>query len=163
MCGITGFVASGGVGRDHLEAKVATLSHRGPDDSGVWIDEAAGVALGHRRLAIVELSPLGGQPMVSRCGRYVLSFNGEIYNHRALRAALGDVEQVLGGAVRQTVSVEVGAVGAPALVQAVGDFADAWRHGAEELVRLADRAGLAVDRVLATFADVDAAVAGRLP
>jgi len=64
------------------------LAHRGPDDQGVWIDEEAGVGFGHRRLSIVDLSPAGHQPMVSRSGRYVLTYNGEIYNHAALRAEL---------------------------------------------------------------------------
>ncbi|HEY0148227.1 MAG TPA: asparagine synthase (glutamine-hydrolyzing) [Allosphingosinicella sp.] len=64
------------------------LAHRGPDAEGVWTDEEAGVALAHRRLAIVELSPAGAQPMGSNDGRWVLSYNGEVYNHAALRAEL---------------------------------------------------------------------------
>src|SRR3954467_2530550 len=67
---------------------VRTLVHRGPDDEGVWRDAAAGVALGSRRLAIVDLSPAGHQPMISESGRYVLAYNGEIYNAEELRAAL---------------------------------------------------------------------------
>lgn len=66
-----------------------TLTHRGPDDGGVWSDASAGVALAHRRLSILDLSPAGHQPMASPSGRYVLAFNGEIYNHRDLRARLG--------------------------------------------------------------------------
>jgi asparagine synthase (glutamine-hydrolysing) len=65
-----------------------TLIHRGPDDSGSWIDPEAGIALGHRRLAIVDLSPEGHQPMVSADGRYVVAFNGEIYNFLELRSQL---------------------------------------------------------------------------
>ena len=65
-----------------------TLRHRGPDSSGVWTDPAGGVALGHRRLAIIDLSPNGHQPMVSAHGRYCLVFGGEIYNHPALRREL---------------------------------------------------------------------------
>jgi asparagine synthase (glutamine-hydrolysing) len=64
------------------------LRHRGPDDGGEWVDAEAGVALGHRRLAVVDLSPNGRQPMHSPCGRYVIVFNGEIYNFRALREEL---------------------------------------------------------------------------
>lgn len=92
MCGICGLWQPGGGAPAALaasvEAMTATLAHRGPDGSGTWIDAAAGLALGHRRLAILDLSPQGRQPMVSACGRLVLCFNGEIYNHRALRARL---------------------------------------------------------------------------
>jgi asparagine synthase (glutamine-hydrolysing) len=65
-----------------------SLQHRGPDDFGAWVDAASGIALGHRRLSILDLSPLGHQPMLSASGRYALSFNGEIYNFRALRGKL---------------------------------------------------------------------------
>lgn len=63
-----------------------SLAHRGPDDSGHWQSAADGIALGHRRLSIVDLSPGGHQPMISSDGRYIITFNGEIYNYRALRA-----------------------------------------------------------------------------
>jgi len=65
-----------------------TLAHRGPDDSGIWVDGAAGVALAHRRLSILDLSPAGHQPMTSACSRYVTVFNGEIYNHLEIRREL---------------------------------------------------------------------------
>jgi asparagine synthase (glutamine-hydrolysing) len=65
-----------------------TIAHRGPDDSGAWVDEDAGIALAFRRLAIVDLSPAGHQPMVSADGRYVIIFNGEIYNYLDLRREL---------------------------------------------------------------------------
>ena len=71
-----------------VERMASALEHRGPDDSGSWVDPAAGIALGFRRLAILDLSPTGHQPMVSRDGRFVTVFNGEIYNHRDLRATL---------------------------------------------------------------------------
>ena len=71
-----------------------SLRHRGPDDSGVWVDETAGNALGHRRLSILDLSIAGHQPMASAGGRYVIAFNGEIYNHLELRGELGDMSSV---------------------------------------------------------------------
>jgi asparagine synthase (glutamine-hydrolysing) len=93
MCGISGFLdTSHSLGNHELEATVMemvnTLHHRGPDASGAWADAAAGIALGHRRLAIVDLSPQGHQPMRSICGRYVISFNGEVYNFKVLRHEL---------------------------------------------------------------------------
>jgi asparagine synthase (glutamine-hydrolysing) len=93
MCGFSGFWDRSGALRGEGLAGVAldmacTLQHRGPDDQGVWVDEDAGVALGHRRLSIVDLSPEGHQPMASGSGRFVVAFNGEIYNFPALRNEL---------------------------------------------------------------------------
>jgi asparagine synthase (glutamine-hydrolysing) len=91
MCGISGFLAGGELPAEHsrtLDAMTNALAHRGPDDRGTWADEAAGVALGHRRLSIIDLSPEGHQPMHSASGRYVIVFNGEIYNYRELAAEL---------------------------------------------------------------------------
>lgn len=73
-----------------IRAMVSALRHRGPDGAGVWVNAEAGVALGHSRLAVLDLSDSGHQPMVSGSGRYVIVFNGEIYNHLALRAQLQD-------------------------------------------------------------------------
>ncbi|HWT11300.1 MAG TPA: asparagine synthase (glutamine-hydrolyzing) [Allosphingosinicella sp.] len=88
MCGIAGLVARGRVDEAKLRLMTTALAHRGPDDSGIWIDSEAGLGFGHRRLAIVDLSPAGHQPMASRDGRWVLNYNGEIYNHSALRSEL---------------------------------------------------------------------------
>jgi asparagine synthase (glutamine-hydrolysing) len=92
MCGITGFIVRPGSTAEALnrivQAMAAKLAHRGPDDSGSWADPKAGLALGHRRLSIIDLSAAGHQPMVSASGRFVLAFNGEIYNHLELRSAL---------------------------------------------------------------------------
>lgn len=89
MCGIAGLFGDARIGSDELHARAAlmtsTLRHRGPDDDGVWVDAASLVALGHRRLSIVDLSAEGHQPMASVDGRYVITFNGEIYNHRSIR------------------------------------------------------------------------------
>ena len=89
MCGIAGLLAgSGAPDPDLLRRMAGAIIHRGPDDEGVWIDPEAGIGFGHRRLAIHDLSPLGHQPMASQSGRYVISYNGEIYNHLALRVEL---------------------------------------------------------------------------
>ena len=91
MCGIAGFLGGGFTAeraREELAAMAAALRHRGPDDGGYWVDGAAAIALCHRRLAIIDLSPLGAQPMTSASGRFVITFNGEIYNYRALRSEL---------------------------------------------------------------------------
>ncbi|WP_428505812.1 asparagine synthase (glutamine-hydrolyzing) [Roseateles sp.] len=91
MCGLVGLVGIGGEAAElqaQAQAMADALRHRGPDDQGLWVDENGPVALGHRRLAIVDLSPLGHQPMQSADGRFVLVFNGEIYNFQALRAEL---------------------------------------------------------------------------
>jgi asparagine synthase (glutamine-hydrolysing) len=89
MCGITAIVdANAGDLRAGVDTMAATLRHRGPDDAGSWEGAAAGVALGHRRLSIVDLSPLGHNPMTWQNGRYWITYNGEVYNFRALRAEL---------------------------------------------------------------------------
>jgi asparagine synthase (glutamine-hydrolysing) len=92
MCGLAGILTTDPVIRaritDAVGAMVAPLRHRGPDDSGVWTDADAGVGLGFRRLAIVDLSPLGHQPMASATGRFQMVFNGEVYNAEALAAEL---------------------------------------------------------------------------
>ena len=81
MCGFCGFIDNNSaLGRDQLGSVLAKMTdqiiHRGPDDSGYWIDHKSGVGLGHRRLSILDLSPEGHQPMVSCCGRFVIAFNG---------------------------------------------------------------------------------------
>lgn len=89
MCGITGFLDGSLPGADGiLDEMTDSLAHRGPDSRGTWSDARAGVWLGHRRLAIIDLSQHGHQPMVSHDGRWVLTFNGEIYNFPDLRASL---------------------------------------------------------------------------
>ena len=92
MCGIAGFLTTASWDAAELVAHATHMAEclktRGPDDSGVWTDPNAGVALGHRRLAIIDLSVHGRQPMRSACGRYVITFNGEIYNFPALREEL---------------------------------------------------------------------------
>jgi asparagine synthase (glutamine-hydrolysing) len=93
MCGVAGlWDLSGSTPADQLGAladrMTRTLRHRGPDDEGVWTDPEAGLSLGSRRLAIVDLTAEGHQPMTSASGRYVVAFNGEVYNHPDLRRQL---------------------------------------------------------------------------
>ncbi|NPV87511.1 MAG: asparagine synthase (glutamine-hydrolyzing) [Anaerolineae bacterium] len=108
MCGITGFLdtkaQSTPAELEALARRMAnTITHRGPDDSGTWADGEAGIALGFRRLAILDLTPTGHQPMVSGDGRFVIVFNGEIYNFGELRQEL----QALGYTFRGTSDTEV--------------------------------------------------------
>lgn len=92
MCGFAGFLQTPGATTEQLTASVEKMIdcivHRGPDDGGTWVDAAGGVALGFRRLAIIDLSALGHQPMQSADGRYTISFNGEVYNFAEMRAEL---------------------------------------------------------------------------
>ena len=93
MCGIAGILDTraatpaerlGSLATD----MAATLGHRGPDDCGLWVDPDCGIAFGHRRLAVIDPGPGGAQPMASHDGRWIITYNGEIYNHRALRRRL---------------------------------------------------------------------------
>ena len=90
MCGICGFFTLKKLSDSevHLKNMSSSILHRGPDDFGFWKDEEAGIFLAHQRLAIVDLSPAGQQPMISDSGRYILIFNGEIYNHNEIRKEL---------------------------------------------------------------------------
>jgi len=91
MCGITGIMMPGGLSHlsgETLHRMTDSIAHRGPDADGFWIDAAAGIALGHRRLSILDLSSEGSQPMISYSGRFVIVFNGEIYNYQDIRMEL---------------------------------------------------------------------------
>jgi len=146
MCGIAGFLSYRNQEAQSLHKLLDRMSqqivHRGPDSCGSWVDPLLGVALAHQRLAIMDVSPAGHQPMVSASGRYVLVFNGEIYNHFDLRARLTDVswrghsdtETLLAGfetwGIRQT------------LVDSVGMFALAvWDCDEQTLTLARDRIG----------------------
>jgi asparagine synthase (glutamine-hydrolysing) len=148
MCGIAGIfgAAAGTDYRRMLLDMTAALRHRGPDDGGTWIDEHAGVGLGHRRLSIVDLSAAGHQPMRSGSGQFVIAFNGEIYNHEELRAALGragaapawrghsDTETLLAGFEHWGIE--------PTLRRALGMFAFAlWDSKDRRLYLARDRFG----------------------
>jgi asparagine synthase (glutamine-hydrolysing) len=147
MCGIAGIWWKQRGSLDQAEAwlrsALSGLAHRGPDDEGVWIDRTSGVLLGHRRLSIIDLSPLGHQPMVADSGSTAIVFNGEIYNYRSLRRELerrgfvfrsdSDTEVLLNG---------YACWGAPVLERLVGMFAFAiWDGRSETLFLARDRAG----------------------
>jgi len=131
----------------------AALVARGPDDEGQWIDASAGVALGHRRLSVIDLSPAGHQPMISRSERYVLVFNGEIYNHLSIRkeleeAGLSDQIQSQtrgwrGGSDTETLLAAIEKWGVQgALERSVGMFAFAlWDRAERTLILARDRLG----------------------
>lgn len=149
MCGFTGFWQLDAV-HDHSERIARSMAdqivHRGPDDSGVWVDEMGGVALAHRRLSIVDLSAAGHQPMLSAGGRYVLAYNGEVYNHLELREALGTESAAppwRGHSDTETLLACIEAWGVETtLKRSVGMFAFAlWDRQETTLVLARDRAG----------------------
>lgn len=151
MCGIAGFLDFDGKTNTEEGSTIAArmadrLSHRGPDDSGTWADPAHGVFLAHRRLSIIDLSPGGHQPMASANGRYVIVFNGEIYNHDAIRRRLeaeglspgwrghSDTEVLLAGIAAWGIR--------KALQSSVGMFALAlWDRSERQLWLARDRLG----------------------
>lgn len=152
MCGFTGYLASSNNSFESsaqpvLRQMADAIYHRGPDSDGYWFDSDAGIALAHRRLAIVDLSPAGAQPMVSNSGRYVMAFNGEIYNHPRLRQVL-EREGLLGAQWRGHSDTETLLSGFDAwgiegtLQRATGMFAIAVWDRAECVLTLArDRLG----------------------
>ncbi len=150
MCGFAGVLARGDTARPLgplAEGMAAALVHRGPDDAGLWADEDAGVALGFRRLAILDRSPAGRQPMVSASGRWVIALNGEIYNFRELWAELeaaGRAPLRRGGSDTEALLAAVEAWGPIAAVRrAIGMFAIAlWDRRERRLHLIRDRLGI---------------------
>lgn len=150
MCGITGFyffqdyLPEESLGQ-RVQAMVSSLSRRGPDSSGIWINQDPAIALGHSRLAIRDLSPLGHQPMISSCGRYVLSYNGEIYSHREITRELRSQGKSLKGTSDTEVILESCALwGVEKAVQKfIGMFAFALYDRQEKSLYLVrDRLGI---------------------
>ncbi|QEA40055.1 asparagine synthase (glutamine-hydrolyzing) [Pistricoccus aurantiacus] len=153
MCGLTGFLSSGA--SDDFQASIRAIrgmmdaiTHRGPDSDGHWSDETVGLVLGHRRLSILDLTPAGHQPMHSACGRYVIAFNGEIYNHLDIRKKL-EAESWKktpvwrGHSDTETLLAAFAAWGIEATLQAaVGMFATAlWDRKEQTLTLARDRFG----------------------
>ncbi|WP_040432921.1 asparagine synthase (glutamine-hydrolyzing) [Chlorobium ferrooxidans] len=151
MCGFTGFLGrAAGSSKDGMEALVTRMAlaiqHRGPDDAGAWADSDSGIALGHRRLSIIDLSSAGHQPMHSASGRFVIAFNGEIYNHNTLRSELqqnGLSPEWRGHSDTETLLAGFDAWGVKATLQrAAGMFAFAlWDKVEMRLVLARDRFG----------------------
>jgi asparagine synthase (glutamine-hydrolysing) len=145
MCGFVGFLG-GDESKEGAEALLQrmsdTISYRGPDDSGYWCDLDQHVGLGHRRLSIVDLSSAGHQPMISPGGRYVIAFNGEVYNHRILRDELGEIPW-RGNSDTETLLAGFDNWGIQGTVErAVGMFAFAvWDKNENTLVLGRDRIG----------------------
>lgn len=146
MCGIVGWLAAAGFATEPAEslvnAMVRQLHHRGPDDQGSWVDAPAGVAFGHRRLSILDLSPSGHQPMISRSSRYVIVLNGEIYNHLEIRSQL-DGQVFRGRSDTETLLAAVERWGVEGAVsRSVGMFAFAVWDAQERVLTLCrDRLG----------------------
>ena len=149
MCGFTGFLGGGwhtDAALGPLQAMTDAIAHRGPDADGHWLDADAGIALGHRRLSIVDLSAAGAQPMASPSGRYVIAFNGEVYNHLDLRAELergGQAPAWRGHSDTETLLAGFDAWGIRATaLRSVGMFAFAvWCRQTHTLTLARDRLG----------------------
>ena len=151
MCGFVGFMGGvssyGHVGDEAMLKRMAdTITYRGPNDAGYWCDGDHRVGLGHRRLSIVDLSPAGHQPMQSSSGRYMIAFNGEIYNHPLLRQALeatGKAPSWRGHSDTETLLAGVDAWGIQGTVErAIGMFAFAvWDRQTSTLTLGRDRLG----------------------
>jgi asparagine synthase (glutamine-hydrolysing) len=148
MCGVTGLWLEQTAPPDYLRGCASrmadSLEHRGPDDRGVWVDPGAELALGFRRLSILDLSAAGHQPMVSNDGRYALVFNGEIYNHVELRRELDAAgAQFRGSSDTEVLLNAIAAWGSvPALRRLDGMFAiGVWDGRQRELVIARDRIG----------------------
>jgi asparagine synthase (glutamine-hydrolysing) len=149
MCGLAGFLGFGRLGGDVnilLKTMTSSIIHRGPDASGAWVDLDSELALGHRRLSILDLSEAGAQPMRSKSGSWVLAFNGEVYNHLELRAELaasGKSPPWKGGSDTETVLACLDAWGVESTLQRlVGMFAMAiWSVSTRRLFLARDRFG----------------------
>lgn len=151
MCGLVGFLggtAFADAGRTSalLATMTGCIHHRGPDTDGGWIDPEGGIALGHRRLAIIDLSPAGDQPMQSAGGRFVIVYNGEIYNHLEIRAELEQTRGAppwRGHSDTETLLAAIDAWGVSgALQRCIGMFAFAlWDRRERELTIARDRVG----------------------
>ena len=146
MCGIAGAIGVRPIDPEAIRTMRDRLAHRGPDDAGLWLSDDRRIALGHRRLSIIDLSPLGHQPMASVSDRYVIAFNGEIYNHQDIRRdleAIGAAPSWRGHSDTETLLAAIDRWGlSGALERAVGMFAVAlWDRRTKQLSLARDRFG----------------------
>ncbi len=150
MCGLAGMFdfrrnTAAPTLRALAESMAARLIHRGPDEGGVWSDPAAGIALAHRRLSILDLSPAGSQPLSSACGRFTIVYNGEIYNHGELRRELSPAGIAWRGHCDTEVLIEAiarwGLAGAVERVNGMFAFA-VWDAQVRSLTLGRDRLGI---------------------
>ena len=143
MCGIAGFLTKNPNMVNYLELSAEALKHRGPDGQGLWYDIHDGIYLAHRRLAILDLSDAGHQPMVSHDGRYVLVLNGEIYNHLSLRKELNGSTVWKGHSDTETLLRCIEVWGLPDTLEKIrGMFAFAlWDSKEKSLTLARDRMG----------------------
>ncbi len=150
MCGLAGIFdrscsTPGDVLERRADAMQHVLAHRGPDDSGVWTDPSCGVALAHRRLAIIDLAPSGHQPMVSSDGRFVIAYNGEVYNYQEIAQELAAAGRTVSGGSDTAVLLEACACWGveETLAKCVGMFAFAlWDRETRTLTLARDRLGI---------------------
>ena len=152
MCGITGFLhntkrraRNQDQVRCSLEKMGRTIRHRGPDSEGIWLDESNGIGMHHLRLAIVDLSSAGSQPMTSACERYVICYNGEVYNSREIvSSSVGEHKELKGHSDTEAILESCAAIGVEATTKKlIGMFAFAlWDRKKHELWLVRDRLGI---------------------
>lgn len=142
MCGFSGYFGGDVSGSELLRQMGSAILHRGPDDSGDWFDDASHIGFSHQRLSVIDCSSAGHQPMVSASGRYVIAFNGEIYNHLEIRSKL-NTKNYRGHSDTETLLASVDERGLEeTLKAAVGMFALAlWDREKRELYLARDRVG----------------------
>ena len=150
MCGFVGILSNNSYSReyhsDNINRMLVQIEHRGPDSSGLWADKKTGISFGHRRLSIIDLSEHGAQPMESKSNRYVITYNGEIYNFKEIKKELDNIENNKweGGSDTEVILAAIDYWGIEkALTKFNGMFAFALWDKQEHLLHLArDRIGI---------------------
>ena len=146
MCGIFGLISNNIIKINNLDILLKTLNHRGPDDKGLWMDTNLGIYLGHTRLSILDLSRNGSQPMISKNNRYIISYNGEIYNHLKIREKIKietNFDNWISSSDTETLIVAIEKFGISKTLSLIsGMFAFAiWDRKDKNFILVRDRAG----------------------